>query len=240
VDEVHEEDADTNADTTASDESADDDARRLDAALAALDDGTLRVAVNALSEQSRTDLADTLQLPRATMHLGNALAPLLRRKLRASPPARQLSAAFALAEGVNDETVHALGDRHDDPSRDDMLAVLPAVIEQHGTSLVTLLLAAYAVSDAQCQAVMADLLATDERFAIGEAVHVEARDAANSADTRARTTAAGANADAGAEARRDERKAAKAARREAQQHQRAAQQAAHAARTAAQRRAKRT
>lgn len=206
---------------------------RLGAALAALDDETVRTAVAALAETSRTELATNLQLPKATMHLGAALAPLLRRKAIAAPPQRRLTAAFTLTEPVNDETVHALGDRHDDPSRDDLLEVLPPVIERHGTPLVTLMLAAYAASDAPCRTVMAELLDTDERFAIGDAVP-------NDAPTVTGHAAAAAPVDEKElEAKREERKAAKAARKVAQQKARQAQQQAHAARRAAQREAKR-
>jgi hypothetical protein len=206
---------------------------RLRAAIGALDDTVLRDAVQALPEPSRVELASTLQLPPATMHLGTALAPLLRRKLRSAAPHRQLTAAFALTEPVNDEMVHALGARHDDPSRDDVLGVLPGVLDRYGAPIVTLLVAAYAASGAAAQAVMAELLATDERLAIGDAVDDEAAplvpaDASASTETEAER-----------EARREERKAAKAARRTAQQHERAAQQAAHAARRTAQRKAKR-
>ncbi len=206
---------------------------RLGAAIAALDDEALRNAVRELPEPSRVELASTLQLPSATMHLGTALAPLLRRKLRGAAPHRQLTASFALTERVNDDMVRALGARHDDPSRDDVLGVLPDVLERHGAPIVTVLVAAYAASGAVCQAVMADLLETDERLAIGPPV------ADGEAAPVVRASAAGAATDAARDARREERKAAKAARRDAQRHQRDAQQAAHAARRNAQRNAKR-
>ncbi|MCU1429774.1 MAG: hypothetical protein JWL83_3774 [Actinomycetia bacterium] len=205
---------------------------RLGAALAALDDDALRSAVDALSEASRTELAGQLQLPRPTMHLGAALPPLLRRKLRAAPPPRQLTAAFTLVEAANDETVRALGERSDDPSRDDMLEVLPSIIDQYGTALITVLLASYAASDAQCQAVMAELLVSDERFTIGEPI-------ADAGDVPHLHTAKAAPVDDAARAAlREERRAAKSARRDAAQHEREAQATAHAARRAAQRRAK--
>jgi hypothetical protein len=210
-------------------------AQRLADAVAALDDDTLRAAVGATSEQSRNEIATTLQLPPATMHLGKALPPLLRRKLHAAPPLRQLTAAFALVEPVNDATVRALGAHHDDPSRDDMLAVLPGMVERFGTPLVTLMLAAYGASDAQCQAVFAELLESEEQFAIGPAIDDGPEPAKAVSATPAGANGGGPTDDA----RREERKAAKAARRKAQQHERAAQQAAHAARKEAQRRAKR-
>jgi hypothetical protein len=214
---------------------AEQHAERLAGAVAALDDDSLRAAVAGTTEQSRNEIATTLQLPPATMHLGKALPPLLRRKLRAAPPTRQLTAAFALVEPLNDATVRALGSHHDDPSRDDMLAVLPDMVERFGTPLVTLLLAAYGASDAQCQAVFAELLESEEQFAIGPAID----DDQDAAPATASGTATGAATSATDDARREERKAAKAARRQAQQHERHAQQAAHAARKAAQRRAKR-
>ena len=59
---------------------------------------------------------------------------------------------FALVEEVNDEAIALLGDNSEDPSRADMDAVLPALIESQGLPTVTLMVAAYACSDAECQA----------------------------------------------------------------------------------------
>ena len=109
-------------------------------ALAALDDDTLRRALADMSEKSRLDVAAQLQLPRATMRLGDALMPLVRRKLQTAGPDHQLQVLFALAQHVNDQTIEALGPRSEDPTRDDLLEVLPAVIEEHGATLVTLML----------------------------------------------------------------------------------------------------
>jgi hypothetical protein len=117
-----------------------------------------------------------------------------------------------------------------------MLEVLPTVIEHHGIALVALLFAAYAASDAQCQAVVAELLDTDERFAVGDPIDEAEHATGPVASTTATTTAAD---DKEREARREERRAAKAARKANEQHQREAQQSAHRARRDAQRRAKR-
>jgi hypothetical protein len=115
--------------------------------------------------------------------------------------------------------------------------VLPDVVERFGTPLVTLMLAAYGASDAQCQAVVAELLDTEADFAIGPAIDDGPEPGA--AVTGASTGGTGSANSATDAVRREERKAAKAARRKAQQHDREAQQAAHAARRAAQRKAKR-
>ena len=66
------------------------DLKRLEIALTTLDDESLRRGLAGITEKQRQDLAVQLNLPRATMHLGDALAPLVRRKLRGlrgRPPA---------------------------------------------------------------------------------------------------------------------------------------------------------
>ncbi|HEY5171153.1 MAG TPA: hypothetical protein VIK54_05440 [Acidimicrobiia bacterium] len=154
---------------------AEADVARMAQALAALDDDVLHAALVAMSEKSRLEVAAQLQLPRATMRLGDALVPLVRRKLQTAAPDHQLQVLFALAQHVNDQTVEALGPRAEEPTRDDLLEVLPAVLERHGATLVTLMLAGYAASDALCQPVMRELLETDDRFVIGAPVAVDAK-----------------------------------------------------------------
>jgi hypothetical protein len=145
------------------------DIERLDIALTTLDDDALRKGLAGITEKHRQDLATQLNLPRATMHLGDALAPLVRRKLHGLPVDRQHAVATAITQRANDTTVELLGDRSEDPSRADLDEVLPTVIEEHGVDLVRLMVAAYAVSDAPVRAVMRDLLDTDERFALPDA-----------------------------------------------------------------------
>jgi len=214
----------------------DDDARRhldrLASALAALDDETLRRALASLSETNRLDVATQLQVPRAAMHLGDALVPLARRKIRVAGPARQLSVAFSLTEPVNDVTIKELGPRHEDPSRDDLLEVLPGVVEQFGAPWVTLMVAAYAASDAPCQGVMAELLDSDERFAIGEPVALDDADEGG-------VTAANARDEEAQAAKRAQRKAAKDARRAEEARKQAARAHAEEKRREARRAAKR-
>lgn len=154
---------------------AEADVALMDRALAALDDDTLRGALADMSEKSRLDVAAQLQLPRATMRLGDALIPLVRRKLQTAAPDHQLQVLFALAQHANDQTIEALGPRSEDPTRDDLLEVLPDVIEENGVTLVTLMLVGYAASDAVCRPVMRELLETDDRFVVGEPIEVEAK-----------------------------------------------------------------
>jgi hypothetical protein len=205
---------------------------RLLGSLLALDDETLRLALATMSETNRAEVGTALQLPKAAMHLGDALVPLVRRKARASSPQRQLSVAFAVSDLVNDTTIAALGDRSDDPSRDDMLEVLPGVIERHGVPLVNVMLAAYAASEAPCAAVFAELLDTDERFVIAPPPPADDEAAGP-------VTAAPVRDDAAHAEKRAQRKAGKAARREAEARKRAAAATAQAKRKEAQREAKR-
>ncbi len=53
--------------------------------------------------------------------------------------------------------------------------MLPDVIEEHGLTLVTLMLVGYAASDALCRPVMRELLETDDRFEVGDPIPVEAK-----------------------------------------------------------------
>jgi hypothetical protein len=207
------------------------DLARMTQALAALDEDTLRSALADMSEKSRLDVASQLQLPRATMRLGDALVPLVRRKLQTAAPEHQLQVLFALAQHVNDQTVEALGPRSEEPTREDLLEVLPDVIEKHGVTLVTLMLAGYAASDALARPVMRELLETDDRFVIGPPVEVEAKPEL--------TPPAPKIDKAELEAKREQRRTAKEAKRAAEIRDREARVAADAKRRQAVHEAKR-
>jgi hypothetical protein len=144
------------------------DLARFNAALLALDNDSLREGLASMDEKALQEMAGHLNLPRATIHLGDALVPLVRRKLRAAHPEHQLNVAFAMTDDINHDTVEALGEHAEDPSREELLEALPGVLDEHATPLVTLMMSAYAVSDAPCRAVMRDLLETDERFSVPE------------------------------------------------------------------------
>ncbi len=219
------------------------DLKRLDNALATLDDESLRSGLSGITEKQRQDLAVQLNLPRATMHLGEALTPLVRRKLRGLAIDRQLMVATAITNKANDATVRALGDRSEDPSREDLDEVLPDVIEQHGIELTRLMVASYAASDAPCREAMREILDTDERFVIPEveAADAEAGGAAlPSFGLVARPPRKKGETDPERARLLEQRKAQKAERRAAAQHARAAKATALAARREALHASKRT
>jgi hypothetical protein len=195
------------------------DIERMSAAIVALDDDALRHGLEHMSEKTRGELATQLQLPRATMHLGDALVPLVRRKLHTIGPDRQLQAAFSLAECANNDAIEALGDRSDEPSVEDLQEVLPPVVAEHGAALVTAMLAAYAASNAPVRPVMRELLDTDGQYVIGPEIAPE--DAAPAIAVFKPVVD---------EAKREQRREAKAAKRALEAQRRAAQAAGEATR----------
>jgi hypothetical protein len=205
---------------------AEADVARMGEALAALDDEALGEGLSTMSEKSRGELAGLLNLPRATMHLGDALPALVRRKLRNASPDRQLQSTFLVAERVNDATIEALGDRSEDPSYEDLVEVLPGVLEAHNHALATAMLAGYAASDAKCRPVMRRLLDDDERFVIGEAIEIEEPGSSGVAEPEAVDEKA-------MKEKREARKAAKDAKRAAELRAKEAKVAGEAKRRAA-------
>ena len=208
------------------------DLKRLEIALTTLDDESLRLGLSGVTEKQRQDLALQLNLPRATVHLGEGLAPLVRRKLRGIGLDRQHAVSTALTQRVNDSTVEALGDNAEDPSREDLEAVLPAVIDEYTVELVRLMLASYAVSDAPVREVMRELLDSDGRFTLPDepAGEVAGADELPTFGLVARVPAKKAAADPDRAELLERRKAAKAERRAAAQRERAAKAAAQASR----------
>jgi hypothetical protein len=231
---------DTEPDDEELSEEDEQDIKRLDIALTTLDDESLRRGLSGITEKQRQELATQLNLPRATIHLGDALAPLVRRKLHALSVDRKHSVATALTNRTNESTVAALGDRSEEPSRADLEEVLPAVIEEHGIELVRLMMASYAVSDAPVRPVMRELLETDERFALPDAPEAGGDAAADELPSFG-LVARSAKADDPERAEvLEKRKANKAERREAAARERKARQAAQASRREALHAAKRT
>ena len=217
------------------------DLERLEIAISTLDDESLRRGLSGVTEKQRQDLALQLNLPRATVHLGDGLAPLVRRKLRGLSVDRQHAVATALTQRVNDSTVDALGDNSENPSRADLDAVLDPIVEEYGAPLVGLMLASYAISDAPVRDVMRELIETDERFALPDKLEdgpATAADLPNFGLVANVPTKKGAVDPERAELL-ERRKVAKAERRAAAQRERAAKAAGQASRREALHAAKR-
>jgi hypothetical protein len=141
---------------------------RVRAALAALTDEELDGAVHALGDGEHLGtLAQALNLKRPALSSIATPSEIVRPRLATGAPARLAYAALAIAGPCSDACIAGLGDASDDPSREEMVAVLPDLVERFGAPMVTLMLAAYPMIDAPCTAVFEELLDHDERFTIG-------------------------------------------------------------------------
>ena len=83
-----------------------------------------------------------------------------------------------------------LGDKSDEPTREDMDGVLDDLVERWGAQMVTLMLAAYPAMDAPAGPTFSEILDDDERFAIPDSAYEAAKEAAHAAGARASDTPA--------------------------------------------------
>ena len=118
----------------------DDDAAAHDAAADAADDAA----------DKASEIDDTLvEAIRAAAHKGRLNGDLQRL-------------GVVMSDACLAECVDQLGDKSDLPSEDDLTAVLPGLIENHGVGAVRLMLASTVVGEAPASATIVDLLKTDE------------------------------------------------------------------------------
>ena len=199
------------------------DLERLEIALATLDDESLRRGLAGVTEKQRQDLALQLNLPAPRCISATVSRPSCAASCAASRSTGSTPSPPRSTQRVNDSTVEALGDNSDDPSRADLDAVLPAIVDEYGSELVRLMLASYAISDAPVREVMRELLETDDRFALPEKAEDGPPEAADlpSFGLVARVPTKAADDPERAELL-ERRKVAKAERRAAAQRERAA------------------
>lgn len=165
---------------------------RVSAVLATFDASAVHRATAALPPDDLAPLASVLGVPRRLLLEDAAAARVLRRRTLSLAPGVRPEVALMLAAACNDDTVSALGPRHEDPTIEDMIDVLDAIVESHGANAVALMLAAYVDSAAPCAAVFAELLDTDARFALGA---LDRRIAGDTTDDTTDDTEPGASAD---------------------------------------------
>ncbi len=134
------------------------------AVLATLTAAQVHETAATLSAGDLAALAAALGVPRRLLLEDAAAARILLRRTRSLAPATRPEVALLLAATCNDDTVAALGPRHEDPSLDDMAEVLDAIVERHGRHAAALMLAAYVDSVAPCAPVFAEILGSDARF----------------------------------------------------------------------------
>ena len=164
---------------------------RLSAALATFDDDALDDAIRALGEgEHLVELAQALNAKRPALLSHPHPSALVRPRIYSGPPGRRVLAALSIAGPCSDDCIDVLGDKADEPTREDMDGVLDDLVERWGAQMVTLMLAAYPAMDAPAGPVFAEILDTDERFAIPEEAYKAAEEAGHAAGARASDTPA--------------------------------------------------
>ena len=111
-----------------------------------------------------SDLARVVGVPRVVLSRDSSAARVLRNRMRGNDERAKL-AVSALVRPTTDLAIAALGpERSDEPSYDDLVEVLPGLLEQHGPRRVALMLA-FAVDDSWAAAEpAAQVLEADERL----------------------------------------------------------------------------
>jgi hypothetical protein len=131
----------------------------LDRALRATSDEELETAVAALDDDHREALervtgggVDTESIRTATT--------------KGRIDGTMESVALVLTDAALADCIKELGDHADNPTSDQLRAVLPGVVERHGIGVTRMMLASTVVGEAAAAAVIRDLLKHDELVAL--------------------------------------------------------------------------
>jgi hypothetical protein len=142
------------------------DASRTMPVLARLTSSDVHLAAKALPSKAQQQLARSLGVPITVVTSSSSAADIVRRRSRRLDAPNAAALGRELADACVGETIVALGDHHDDPSYEDLLAVLDPVVARWGARLVALMLAATADGEFNAAAVCARMLEEDPRFAL--------------------------------------------------------------------------
>jgi hypothetical protein len=131
-----------------------------------MDAADVQAACGDLSQGELTELARAAGVPRVVLARDSSAARVLRNRARRSARTARVVVEM-LVLPTRDLVVAALGDeRSEDPTYEDLLTVLPDIVERHGPRRVALLLA-FAVDEKWAAAdPCRRLLETDDRFVI--------------------------------------------------------------------------
>ncbi len=112
---------------------APDDMPRTTAVFGRLEADDVHRAARALRKSRQQSLARGLNVPVTVLTEGPNAAAVVRTRARNMERARASAVGRDLVEACGDETVTALGDRSNNPTYDDLLAVLDPLIDKWGT-----------------------------------------------------------------------------------------------------------
>jgi hypothetical protein len=134
--------------------------RRYAQVLATISDESLAAMAIAVDEKLRDSLARLLALPAGSFDDPSTLGPRIREAM--AKRKAHLDAGVIMGEAATEKAIDVLGDRSDDPSLEDLQAVLPDLIDEFGLDAVRMMTIQYSTSLGGFR----KLLATDERFAL--------------------------------------------------------------------------
>ena len=121
-------------------------------------------AVKALPANRQQQLAGSLRTPVTVLTSTDGAADIVRRRTRDFSSLSRAALVRDLVEVCVDDAIDALGDRHADPSYQDLVAILDDLIARWDARIVALVLAATADGDFPASAVCARVLDEDPRL----------------------------------------------------------------------------
>lgn len=175
----------------------------LDRAFSAMTDDELTAAVDALPDDHREALADTA---------GTDVVSLRAAAARGRLNGDLETICTLLADACLAQCIELLGDHADDPTEEQLLAAVPALIEGHGLALVRVMLAMSVAGEAAASPMLIRVLKHHDTLALPK---VEADDTVVLArppvddEVRARRKALKEKKQAAARARREQQAAAR-------------------------------
>jgi hypothetical protein len=184
--------------------------------LARLTSSDVHLAAKALPSKAQQQLARSLGVPITVVTSSGSIADIVRRRSRRLDTPKAAALGRELADACVSETIVALGDQHDDPSYEDLLAVLDPVVARWGVRLVALMLASTADGEFNAAAVCARMLDEDPRFTLDALGPVEPDAPAPTVRTPPPRVS-----DADADAKREQRKLRRASKKAKQPAKRA-------------------
>lgn len=153
----------------------------LDRALRAMTDDELTAALTALDEDHRSAVNQLAEVPaEATETATLAYVRAAGQRGRMNGVLEQI--ALVLTDRCLADCITALGDASDNPTEDQLRAVLPALVDQYTLPVVRLMLASATAGEANATPILTRLLKSDEQFALPAAEPVTTAVLTRSAD----------------------------------------------------------
>ena len=130
-----------------------------------MSDDELTAAIAALDDDHRQAVTQLAEVPTdATEAAALTYVRAAAQRGRMNGVLEQV--ALVLTDVCLAECIKALGDASDNPTEDQLRAVLPALVDRHGLPVVRLMLASAIAGEANATPILTRLLKSDEQFAL--------------------------------------------------------------------------